>query len=294
MLTRGVLVNAVLFIAVGLSAGCTSPAQSPTVDEILVGDTTVKTGETVAMTVAASGSNLRFAWSVNRGSLSDPSRPAVVYTAPNSAGPDIVTVRVTYEGGEIIRSVTFDVVAPLAPPATAAPTPADTPTAVPEPIACNSPAVTKNLFPQLASVDGQIPFYGPEDEPKYFCEAVYDIVHNQPLAVHLKYENEGANFGWWGIATPKGYDATPYKEICFWAYAPQPNQAFRLKMKDTSQKEDGVIVVLEPANRWTELCTDLTKFADLGIKLERLENVNLGFEQPTGSAEIWVADFEFR
>ena len=100
--------------------------------------------------------------------------------------------------------------------------------------------------------------------------------------------------GWWGIGTPTGYDAASYGQICFWAYAQQPNQAFRLKMKDTAGKENGVVTNLEPANQWTEICTDLNKFTDLGIKLNSLENINLGFEQPTGSAEIWVADFKFR
>jgi len=284
-----------LLLIVGLLAGCGSRVEPPTVNEILVQPgTTLITGETAALTMAASGTDLKFEWSVNRGSLSNPTQPAVVYTAPGSPGPDIVTVKVINSGGEIIRSITLDIIPPPTPTVIATSVPTDTPTVVPEPIACNSPAVTKNVFPQLADVDGQIPFYGPVDEPKYACEAVYDIVHNQPLAVHIKYENTGRNFGYWGIATPKGSDAKSYSEICFWVYAQQPNQSFRLKMKDTSLKENGVIIILEEVNQWTQICTDLTEFSDLGIQLDRLENINLGFEQRTGSAEIWVADFEFK
>jgi hypothetical protein len=295
MMSQSGLVKAVLLTAVVLSAGCASRVEPPTVNEILAyPGTSLRSGENASLTVDVSGTDLKFEWIAQRGQLSNPTQPAVIYTAPDSPGVDTVTVKVMYSGGEIIRSITFEIVEPLLPTVTATLVPADMPTAVPKAVACNLPAVTQNVFLQLANVEGQFPFYGPPDEPAYACEAVYDVVHNQPLAVHLKYENVGANFGWWGIATPNGYDATSHNEICFWAYARQPNQSFRLKIKDTARKEDGIIIILEPANQWTELCTDLTKFAGFGIRLDRLENVNLGFEQPTGSAEVWVADFEFK
>lgn len=41
--------------------------------------------------------------------------------------------------------------------------------------------------------------------------------------------------------------------VLFCAYAHTPNQAFHLKMNDTTWKEDGVILLLEPANEWTEI-----------------------------------------
>jgi hypothetical protein len=295
MIPRYIFQKVSLLLVVGLLGGCAPRSEPPTVNEISVQpDTTLMTGETATLTINASGTDLTFEWTVNRGSLSDPGKAAVIYTAPNSPGPDVVTVKVTYSGGEVIRTIPLSIISPPTMTVAVTQAPVDTSTVVPESISCNSPAVTKNLFPQLADEDGQISFYGPVDEPKYACEAVYDVVHNQPLAVHIKYENAGANFGWWGIGTPKGYDASSYNQICFWAYAQQPNQSFRLKMKDTSRKENGVIITLEPANQWTQICTDLTKLADLGIKLKSLENVNLGFEQPTGTAEVWVADFEFK
>ena len=282
-------------IAVCLLAACGSRVESPTVNEILAKpNTNLRTGENISLSVDTSGNDIKFEWTALRGRLSDPTQPAVIYTAPGTPGLDTVTVRVTYDGGEIIRSITLDVLGLPDPTATLTPVPADMPTAFPEPIACNSPAVTKNLFPQLSDISEQLSFYGPLEESGYVCEAVYDIVHTQSLAIHITYKNIGENVGWWGIGTPNGYDAASYDRICFWAYAQQPNQAFRLKMKDTTGKENGVVTILEPANQWTEICTDLNKFADLGIKLNSLENINLGFEQPTGSAEIWVADFEFR
>jgi hypothetical protein len=301
MIARNILQKVFLLIAVGLLAGCANASSAPPqIGEIKAEpSTTIKVGDKASLTIAVSGTDLNFEWTVHRGSLTNPTQPNVIYTAPGSPGPDIVTIRIIYNGGEIIKSITFDVVEPpiyVEPTATVTPVPENTPTLtlVPESIACDSPAVTKNLFPQFASINGQFPIYGPPNDPRFLCEGVYDIVHNKPLAVHIRYENAQKNYGWWGIATPKGYDASSNSKICFWAYAQKPNQSFRLKMKDTSRMEDGVIIILEKANQWTQICNDLTEFSDLGIKLDRLDNVNLGFEQPTGSAEIWVADFEFK
>jgi hypothetical protein len=295
MTARSVIVSVGFLLTMGLLAGCGLGTTPPAVNEIRAQpDSSLTIGEDIILTVDASGTDMRFEWTALRGHISNPALPAVVYTAPDTPGIDTVTVKVTYDGGEIIKSITLEILAPPTPTATLTPVPADTPTPFPEPIACNSPAVAKSVFPHLADVEGQNSFYGPVDEPLYACEAVYDIVHTQPLAVHLKYENAGENFGWWGIGVLNGYDASAYSKICFWGFAGQPNQAFRLKMKDTTPKENGVIVILEQANQWTQLCTDLTKFVELGIRIDRLENLNLGFEQPTGSAEVWVADFEFK
>lgn len=303
MIPRNILQKAVLLSALYLLTACNQASSAPVVGEITPQpSTTITTGEKASLTIPVSGSELKFEWSASRGTLLNSTQPAVIYTAPDSAGPDTVTVKVTYSGGEIIKNINFDVVEPPPPAATDTPVPTDTPiptntptpTPIPEPVACDGPAVTKNVFPQLADEDGQFPMYGPLTETRFSCQGVYDIFHDEPLAVHIEYENVGKNFGWWGIATPKGYNAATYSEICFWAYAQRPNQSFRLKMKDTNKKEDGVIIILAEANQWKQICTDLTEFSDLGIQLDSLDNVNLGFEEHTKSAEIWVDDFEFK
>ena len=302
MISRNILQEMILLVAVGLSAGCGLGVSQPDIGEIQAQKIPpIPAGEKSSFTIHATGSNLKFEWSTQRGTLEDSTQPAVIYTAPNSPGPDTVTVKVTYSGGEIIRSITFDVVAPTPSPT---PLPTDTPTstatteptAPPPPIACNHVSVTKNLFPQLAEEEGQFPMYGPVDDPteKYFlCEAVYDLVHEGQMAVHLKYENVGSNVGWWGIATPNGYVASQHRQVCFWAYAQAPNQSFRVKMKDTTLKEEGFVETIEVPNQWERICTDISKFADEGILVDQMDNVNIGFEQPTDSAEIWVAEFEF-
>ena len=301
--------KALYFLAMALLAGCELGGTPPQVGEIQAQrGTTITTGEEASLTIAASGNELKFEWTTQRGTLSDSAQPAVIYTAPDSPGTDTVTVKVTYSGGQIVRSIIFDVVAPPTPTATETPLPADTPTstsapeptAPPPPIACNHPAVTKQLFPQLENVNGRFPMYGPETEPNFLCEAVYDLVHTLGgMAVHIKYENVGANFGWWGIAiqSPDSYDASQHRQLCFWAYAQQPNQSFRVKMKDKTPPPDneaGDVTTIEVANEWKQICTDISKFVDKGIEPDKMDNINLGFEQPSGSAEIWVADFEFK
>jgi len=268
-------------------------SQPPEVNLILDPDISdVLAGQTVTLAIEASGQGIQIKWSVIRGTLSASEGPAVVYTPPNTPGKDTVTVEVSTVAGTTIKNVSFNVIVPP----TDTPPPVDTPmpTAAPEPIVCNHPSVTKNLFPQLKDENGQFPMYGPLGDSHVLCQAVYDIVHTPGgMAIHVKYENAGTNFGWWGIATPNGYDASQYKQLCFWAYEQVPNQSFRFKMKDTTKQEKGIVTTLEKTNEWQQICADLADFSNLGVHVDKMDNVNLGFEQPTGSAEIWIADFQF-
>ena len=208
--------------------------------------------------------------------------------------PKVETGDVVYRAAQTVNII-------ATPPATIdtptlPPTPTSTPTATPPPVACNFPPLTNDLFPQLANEQEQFPLYGPvdgADAQHIFCEAVSDPTHRGSIAVHFRYEKVDKNSGWFGIATPNGYDASVHKQLCFWAYAKQPRQTFRVKMKDTSRKEDGPIVTIGVVNEWEQICTDISKFRELGINVAQMDNVNLGFEDPLGSAEIWIADFEF-
>ena len=283
-----------------LLAGSGSNVEPPVVNEIQAQPcTTIQTGETASLTIPVSGTELQFEWTVLRGTLSDPTRPAVIYTAPNTPGFDTVTVTITNDGGAVIKNINFEVVAPPPTPtltATNTPVPTDTPTAtpIPLPITCNNPAITKNVFPQLADVKDQYPFYGPLDEPNFLCAGVYDLSHSGPLAAQIEYKQVGENYGFFGVVMPNGYDIRPYSEICFWAYAQEPNQPFYLKLKDTDKREEGVKIFVEFANQWNQICTPLTEFSNLGIHLNQLENINLGFDSDNGNAEVWVDDFEFK
>ena len=84
------------------------------------------------------------------GSLSNSTQSSVIYIAPSSPGRDLVNVTVSTQGGEVRKSISFDVVEPPSPTSVNTPILMDTPTTTPtpEPISCNNPAITKNAFPE--------------------------------------------------------------------------------------------------------------------------------------------------
>jgi hypothetical protein len=178
------------------------------------------------------------------------------------------------------------------------PIPTDTPTLTPTPppLECRHPELTAYVFPQLQEVPGQRAFYGPleESEEVFLCEGVRDIVHSIPVAVRIEYHiaQGTGRFGYFGIGTLGGYNVTQFSQICLWAYAVQPDQAFRVKLRDTLGTEMGVNVTVRDANEWSRICVDLQRFSDQGVDLSQLDNINLGFEEANGSATVWVDDFE--
>jgi len=87
---------------------------------------------------------------------------------------------------------------------------------------------------------------------------------------------------------------TAFSEICFWAYTEQPDQAFLLKLKDLSGTEGEAEVNIGGSGEWTEACTALSEYSDQGVDLAEIENFNLGFNRYTGSATVWVDDFELK
>lgn len=277
-------------------------------------NTTILIGQTATLKidVIVKGATPVFEWKVERGRLSSTGTPSVIYTAPDKAGPDVVTVVVTAGDATLTQSITFDVVEPTQTPMpttvpvtdTPAPsaTPALTDTPIPtaqKPVECNHPSITSNVFPQLKDVDGRFPIYAGDDgipRPKFLCQGVFDVVHSAPLAIRIEFRSDDNADGWWGIATPKGYDLTQLdvSEVCFWVYAEEQLQAFRLKLKGPRTVERGVDIEVVKVREWTQICTPLAKFSDQGVDLTRLDNVNLGFNKETKSATIWVDDFEFK
>src|SRR5512136_2025022 len=97
MISRSILQKIVLVGMGLLIVGCVLKVEPPTpMSEIEAKpSTTILTGETASLTIGVSGTDLQFEWTVLKGSLSDPSQPSVIYTAPDSPGPDTVTVKIT-------------------------------------------------------------------------------------------------------------------------------------------------------------------------------------------------------
>lgn len=129
------------FVIVNIGVGCSGPGAPIQVSKIEVQpSTTIIVNETATLTVQASGStNLKFKWSVERGTLSDETKPSVLYTAPEEPGPDTVTVVVSSGDNSATRSQPFQVIAiPPTPTDTPSPTftttPTEPPTATPSPV----------------------------------------------------------------------------------------------------------------------------------------------------------------
>jgi len=117
-----------------------------------VGDITglpdsIEAGTQIGLSVEASGQDLRFEWTATGGSFSDPTKAAVIYTAPSSPGPVGVTVSVTSGSQAVAKSVNFEVVlsatqAPILSTDTPLPNPAPTLT----PVSTDSgPSMTENM-----------------------------------------------------------------------------------------------------------------------------------------------------
>jgi len=250
------------------------------------------------------------------------SSSATSFTANGVCGEVIVTVEVTADGELYPASRTINVICetPTVPipeedaTSTVEPTateavvslPADTPlptettapTATPGPLECRHASITAYVFPQLKDVPGQRAFYGPLDESQkvFLCEGVREFYRSEPVSVRIEYHpvRDTGKFGFFGIGTLGGYDITRFKQICLWTYATQPDQVFRLKIRDTNEKEEGENVTVPDTNKWSQICVDLSVFANQGVNLSSLVNINLGFEEQNGDATIWVDDFEFK
>lgn len=137
-----------LVLVVGLLGPCGPTPEPPVVSEIdAQPSTTIVEGDKASLTIRAAGTGpLQFKWTASRGSLSSPVTPSALYTAPDSPGPDTVTVEVTSKGGITVRSITFEVVA--------RPTPTDTLTATPLTVVLSDPETGIEDWGFLSAEDG--------------------------------------------------------------------------------------------------------------------------------------------
>lgn len=132
-----------------LLGACGQTSEPPMVSEISVEPgTTILMDESASLTVRASGTDLQFKWTVSRGSLSSATAPSVLYTAPDSSGPDTVTVEVVSRGGTTVRSIAFEVIPQLASAQTLTATRAVAP-GTPTRTVISSPTVVLTYTPSL-------------------------------------------------------------------------------------------------------------------------------------------------
>ena len=121
-----------------LLTACGGPTTLPVVGPITLQPNVneIEVGGSATLAINAQGENLQFMWTVTRGKLSDTDSPSVIYTAPDTAGPDVVTVEVSGTGGSTVQSITLTIVEPTPEPTKTAtntpiPTSTQTPTLIP-------------------------------------------------------------------------------------------------------------------------------------------------------------------
>ena len=170
-----------------------------------------------------------------------------------------------------------------------------------EPLPCEKLEIAQGIFPQLAGTLPLEPFSNRESSRGFVCEGVRDLVYNATLSVHLSFEDRDSStqYGYFGIGGFHGFDVSSYDKFCFQAYAKEPQQHFWVNLKDVPSPKgfDTRIHVEVPATfSWVEICVKLEEYRDRNeeLDLSQLENVNLGFDNRTGTAEVWISSFEFR
>jgi len=297
------LIVSLAFIA-GLLGACSSPPP-PVVSEIDVKpSTTILVGETASLTTKASGADLQFKWTAARGSLSSPTTPSVIYTAPGSPGPDTVTVEVTGKGGTTVRSITFEVIAPPTPTPTPIPTPTATEPPTPEPTEIPTltptpvPPLTE-IFPQVGSGQAFV-FINEGGELTYRYVESEGCRHSGAYGLQLTYAMSGEGNGGWGIhwdnAPTKNFNASGFSVLVFWVKGTSGGEAFQIGLKDTSEREikvESEPLVLVSASEWREVRVPLSHFMDNDVNIASLRNVNFGFNRNHGSGVICVDDIVF-
>lgn len=107
------IVRSTILFMIGLAVGCQPSGPDLSVSEIQIPapDTPIRVDSQLNLNVDVSGTGpFTFHWSADRGTISDPTLPAISYTAPEAPGPVKVTVEVRGKEGQVIRTRNFQIV----------------------------------------------------------------------------------------------------------------------------------------------------------------------------------------
>ena len=109
---------------------------------------------------------------------------------------------------------------------------------------------------------------------------------------------ENGNGGWgveWSQARSRSIDIRPYGSLSFWVKGTAPN-GFQIGLKDTGEHEvkvEAKIYVQVSPNAWHEVRVPLSAFANGGVDLAALRNLNFGFNRDHGAGTICIDDIAF-
>ena len=120
------------------------------------------------------------------------------------------------------------------------------------------------------------------------------------LGLHLTFAYTGpGNGGWvlsWDTAPTHKYDSARFTELSFWVKGTAPN-GFQIGLKDSSEHEAKVEAKTHAQvspDAWHEVRVPLSAFANGGVDLAALRNLNFGFNAKHGAGEICVQRHRLR
>lgn len=257
--------------------------------DINVQGTTIDAGEQRGLSVdVVSSADVRFEWNTTAGTLSDSSSQSVIFTAPFTQGPVVVTVRVISGDQIVTDSINFDVVAPT-PTQTPTPKPSSTPepsltptnTAMPS----NTPIPTDTLTPSRISSPSKTPSPTPSNTPTWTpvpCMSIETFEGSRQVQLFsfdpdvfsyaetgeksylgsrsllVEYTKNGKPYPFLGAEIPSALrNFSPYSTFQFAVYG---QGDFLLKLEDENgQQADVATLTASSPNGWTLLSYPLAR-----------------------------------
>ena len=155
-----------------------------------------------------------------------------------------------------------------------------------------------DIFPQVGA--GQAFEY--VNPPGMF---IAQFVEDEPCrrsgqyGLRIGYGFSGDGFGGWGVqwsgASGGSFDAAQFRQLSLWVKGTAPG-GFHIGLKDTNEREvkvEAKSYVMVGPDAWQEVWVPLSAFADGGVSLAALRNLNLGFNRDHGAGELCVDDIAF-
>jgi hypothetical protein len=232
----------------------------------------VNAGQAVALSVDASGQDLRFKWAVARGRLSAFDTPAVIYTAPSTAGVDTVTVEVSSAGSATVtKNKSFNILVP--PTSTNPPTLTPTTTLTPTPELTFTPIPTGTSTPEAGCVLED--FEGPRRmswwslEPAVFSYAeTSEQAHGGARSLRVEY-SKSDTYQFLGAEVPSGLcDFSKAQSLRVWVYG-DVSLLLKLEDKNGTQADVSKQKAADPYG-WSRLTFD---YSGVQLNLHNIKNI---------------------
>ncbi len=162
---------------------------------------------------------------------------------------------------------------------------------------CTAGDLSSEIFPGLNNSEL---FIGPPERKinaeEYFSCEVTTIPDTQTKAIKFTYDDLKTpnKYAYFGVGPLNGFDATLFNSICIRAFSEDFNQGIWLDIKDEAGEEGRELITFEESDNEELVCVELERYANRNVNLEQLDNVNISFNNKSGTSEIWLIKIFFR